>query len=733
MLNEAWQGRGGAGGFQTRRSSRWLGCAALTCLLLVAPAPLFAQQDCEEAVAAKLRIDQGHPWRPPFGLERVGKPVTVSVEMTSDDRLLREYSLVGYRNGQETERHVLNTRRSFRTRPADGAKYGGTLLEDFKSYPDEIALYAQCRYQGQPAELARVAVEFPAIEAQAAARPDKLINPIDLGTIFVPHDWLILAAGQSTVVDVAAISYAREIPDARVKAWFESAAQKPVEAALKIQDRVRSTAELRIGPLATASLNDALHVAIVDGAGAELWSKKIQTMLVPNPPALPKFGAKELKLRYDPPISINTSGGGKLSFLDYDQAWDPKLKDLVVSLPNGSRFVFWRGSSYIPFWMGLHNTGMCYEWAETTPPPDGFEDSIEPLMDKEIRYGRAEIVESTASRVHVRWTYQSTDFQYKVWGDQAVEDFYFYPDGFGTRVLSLKRKPTTEYELSEFIVLTPQSAYPLDVLPEEMVEMLYLDGEKRTIKFPGHAITDPRRVIPDELFETRRKMPVVYRVRVHKDEQAAAIYFHASDDHYPLAPFGPFYDRGYLVTPAYWGSHWPLARGKSTGMSIDDRIDYSPAHNSLLTWGVTNRPTPVTSGLISTLDTLGNSKEMRVERWVWLIGMNDASDTELLDWAHSFSRPPSLELKGATLDYESYVPDRRAFRVHVENKTVAITIRPVFRSVNPVFEFLEAPGDLAEIKLDGQTLPASRYAWDGKTLWLEASLQKPQQLEVRFR
>ena len=61
----------------------------------------------------------------------------------------------------------------------------------------------------------------------------------------------------------------------------------------------------------------------------------------------------------------------------------------------------------------------------------------------------------------MRWTYQSTDLHYKVWGDQAVEDYYFYPDGFGTRVLTLKADPANDYELSEFIILTPQGAYPL--------------------------------------------------------------------------------------------------------------------------------------------------------------------------------------------------------------------------------------------------------------------------------
>ena len=715
------------------RRDRLLAMRSVALLLLLTPlGPLFSQEDCGESVVAKIRIDPGHPWRPPFGLERVGKPITAWAAIKSDQRPSREYFLVGYVDQNETERHVLNMMSKMSNRferKPDSREYDDRAL--FTTYPDEIVLYAQCRFDGQPVELARAAVEFPEVEAEATARPEELIHPLDLGTIFVPHDWLILAGGQKTVLDIAAISYASPIPDARVTAWFESDPHARSAAKLKINSRARSSEKLLIDPVRTTQRNDVLHVSITDD-GKELWHKKIQTMLVPTPPQLPEFGATELKLRYDPPISVNTAGAGKLSFIDYDQAWDPHLKDVVVSFPGSASFVFWRGSSYIPFWAGKRNTGMCYEWAETTPPPDGFVDSVEPLMDKVLKYGRVEVIESTPARVHVRWTYQSNDFTYKVWGDQAAEDYYFYPDGFGTRVLNLKRTPGTDYELSEFIVLTPQSAYPFDVLPSEMVDMLYLDGEKRTISFPGHALASPRRSYPDELFENLRRVPAIYRIRLHKDEPAAAIYFHASDNHFPKAPFAPFHDRGYLVTPAYWGSHWPLSRGKTTGRSIDDRIRFSPAHNSLLTWGTTNRPTPISSGEIQMPDTLGRSRPMTVERWVWLIGMSDASDSRLLEWAQSFSRPPSLEVEGAVLDLESYVPERRAFRLRVEDERVVITIKPVSYCVNPVFELLSAPSNLSAVKVDGQALPRNRYAWDGKTLWLDASFSEPQQIEFQF-
>jgi len=55
----------------------------------------------------------------------------------------------------------------------------------------------------QPVEIARAPVKPPAFEADAKARPDTVIHPVDLGTIFVPADWLLLAGGQQAEVEVA--------------------------------------------------------------------------------------------------------------------------------------------------------------------------------------------------------------------------------------------------------------------------------------------------------------------------------------------------------------------------------------------------------------------------------------------------------------------------------------------------------------------------------------------------
>ena len=147
------------------------------------------------------------------------------------------------------------------------------------TYPDEVVLYAQCRFDGRPVALSRAAVEFPDVEAEATARPEEGIRPVNLGTIFVPHDWLILAAGQKTILDIAAISYSGPIPRARVTAWFESDPETQAAGALTINGRARSSAKLLSDSARTVRKNDVLHVSITDG-GRELWHKKIQTMLV---------------------------------------------------------------------------------------------------------------------------------------------------------------------------------------------------------------------------------------------------------------------------------------------------------------------------------------------------------------------------------------------------------------------------------------------------------------------
>ena len=169
-----------------------------------------------------------------------------------------------------------------------------------------------------------------------------------------------------------------------------------------------------------------------------------------------------------------------------------------------------------------------------------------------------------------------------------------------------------------------------------------------------------------------------------------------------------------------------------TGMAIDDRIHLSPSHNSIMTWGMNNH-TPAFSALVQSHDTLGRSRTMNHQRWYWLIGLSDASDERLLERAKSFQTPPDLELEGAHLDLDSYVAERRAMRLVVENNSVSITVKAGVRCVNPVFELLRAPRNLSSISLSGRALKPKDYAWDGQTLWLNADLDGSTLIRLEFR
>src|SRR4029077_8572150 len=105
--------------------------------------------------------------------------------------------------------------------------------------------------------------------------------------------------------------------------------------------------------------------------------------------------------------------------------------------------------------------------------------------------------------------------------------------------------------------------------------------------------------------------------------QGAAICFNPREREQPPTIFGPFFDRCQMVTPCYWGSHWPLARGNSTGRTIDDRVALTPCHNSVMTCDG-RRPAPLGTADVTTLDPLGRSRQMTVRRWAWLIAMSDA-------------------------------------------------------------------------------------------------------------
>ena len=663
--------------------------------------------------APRFQFDPGHPWRPSFGVERVGL-TPVIVQFASNTHPAPEHWLAAFRDGKEVDRKALDV--------GGSSPFTARVTFDTSPAPEELALLVKNK-DGNTVEQARWKVERPALEVDAEAAADPVMNPVDLGAILPPADWLVLGPEQQARVTVAAFSSKEVISGAEVFAWFESAPEKPAKAAIELRKGVRAALKVALPSPVFSKDRDTLHVAIRDVKGRELWRKTIRTMLMRDPARLPAFGALETKLRYDYPL-LSYSGPDAVTEIPYDKAWAPERKDVVVALPNGSRFVFWRGAAYTPFWAGKHNTALNFEFAEAPRRPDGL-DCIDAASDKELRRSRVEIIESTAARVHVRWTAQPCDLNYKVWGETATEDFYFYPDGFGSRTVTLQTEPKAEYEIEELLILTPPGGYPLRVLPENLMDVLFRDGTKRELKFP---LLDQERDYEKLL---SGEMPPLFRIRFGTREPLSAIYFNPGWKRLPSTAYRPFYSQGQMVTPFYWGNHLPLARRKPTGINIDDLAAMTPAHNAMMSWGH-RRPQPLESRTAEMPDALGVTRTMQVEKWAWLIGLSDADDARLLEWSRSFSTPPKVKAEGARLQSPSYNTERRATLLTVEKPVVTLTIKHTTPCVHPVFELQGAPKILSLVELDSRVLAAGEYAWDGRTLWVNHTLRHEAALRLTF-
>lgn len=711
-------------------------CLLIAVVLLVALANRFFTTvvggEGQMPIKVKLTVEPGHRWTPPFGLDRVGRPLEAVAEFPDGAKLPGECVFVEYRDGKEIGRRTVGLMANSEPCLHPEARYGRIILD---RWPAEVAVLARSDAKAAWMEVARASVIPPAFEAEAVAEPERAINPVDLGTILVPADWLLLAGGQPAEIEIAALDRKGNVPGAAVSAWYESAPDKKAKLALPLRRGKTARAKLAMAPAPTALRHDQLHVAVLDGAGQQLWRKDIHVMLVPEPPQCPRFGAVATKLRCDLPILCS---GGKA--IAYENGWDPKLQDVVVFLPGGGRYVFWRAASYCPFWAGQSNVCLSHEWAEREPPADDW-NCIEPLMDMELRYGRVEIVESTAARVHVRWRYQPCRFNYKTWGDWVVEDYYFYPDGLATRTLTLNCDYDARYELNEFIVIRPPSAYPLDTLPTKPLELLWLDGGKSEIAYP--CVGKDRDDFMN-LALKKNKAPI-FRVHFCKSDPLcvfqfspwmigpAESYFPHWDMAYGLVTDSP--ERGAMVSPVWSCNWWPLTRGGGS-------FETSPGTSCLATTGFTavprmadRSPTPIRSERLWTRDALGQRKLMRRETYTWLIGMTDAGDDQLRGWAQSFAQPPTLEVQGAKLDANSYyAQDRRALCLTLEGdrKNVEIKIAPAGRCVSPVFELKGAPKTLTAVRLGDQTVDPKQYAWDGQTLWINANLSQPTTLRLDF-
>jgi hypothetical protein len=212
-----------------------------------------------------------------------------------------------------------------------------------------------------------------------------------------------------------------------------------------------------------------IHAAYAEDAGIY--------KLPSGPKGHGRFGAYYASLKYSP---------------DWDKNWRvADHPDIVVRFDDGGhKFVFWRGTSYIPCWVTDNDIWYTNEFVERrgihSPNTNGC---VEPMSDKQCRYSRVRIIESNDARVVVHWRYAPIDVSYEHpfidqntgWFDWVDEYYVIYPDATGVRAITVHSNGLHKWmEFQEGIVVNQPGTLPDENIEAGAVSVANMQGEHKT-------------------------------------------------------------------------------------------------------------------------------------------------------------------------------------------------------------------------------------------------------------
>jgi len=378
---------------------------------------------------------------------------------------------------------------------------------------------------------------------------------------------------------------------------------------------------------------------------------RIPLRLPAGPPGPGRFGAYYVRLKYS---------------YDWDRLWKvASHPDVVVRFDEfDHRFVFWRGTSYIPCWATYDGAWFTNEFFERRGHLGGCNSMCEPMSDKQTRYSHVRVIESNDARVVVHWRYSPVDLDYNQpyvdkltkWGDWVDEYYTIYPDSVGVRKATIHSSSPKDHwiEYQESIVINQPGTIPEDNINYDAVGFANLKGESKTYTWtedggPGF------RGAPSE--------PCIQVVNFKNRYKPFSV---VDPDGVRIKPYGGHGRNSHFN----WWNHWPVAQEKSdTTLAVSAD---KPSHSSLshITWKL--------------------HEEDEISRtWIMLHGMTDKPAGELAPVAKSWLHAAELKLPGLTGRYftsEGYDKTQRAYVISCgkAGKAAALKIELAASEDSPV-------------------------------------------------
>jgi hypothetical protein len=426
--------------------------------------------------------------------------------------------------------------------------------------------------------------------------------------------------------------------------------------------------------------------------------------------------------------------GAYYTKLAFSETWDAPWRvgpyaDVVVRFDTAPyKFVFWRGTSYIPFWVTENGIWYTNEFNETWGKD--VMGCAEPMSDKKARQSHVRIIESNDARVVVHWRYALVDNRGVIaktdtisgWGDWSDEYYTIYPDGVGLRKINLwSSEPTKPHQFQEAIILNPPGTRPEDNIEVAAITLVNMQGETHTYSWADgapEALDQPAKANIEIINLKAGTKPYII---VNEGKPTVTRRKIVTDGPW-LRPYSGEINREYSIFP--WWNHWPVAQIPSDGRwaTEPDRVSHSSLSNDL-EW-----------------QELELTERTHVR--VMMHGLTDRSPADLITLGRSWLYPAPLTLQNGSYNYEGYKEEERAYILtNVQKDTAMLQCRleagpqhPLFNPVLIINNWGEAEARLIlngrQIKRGKQFRYGHRYRLEGSDLIIWIKYESPAPLDI---
>lgn len=424
---------------------------------------------------------------------------------------------------------------------------------------------------------------------------------------------------------------------------------------------------------------------------------------------------------------------------------------IIVETDKPWRYLFWEHAQYVGCVDLGQDVWFTPEWCETNSPNDLH--CYEPIMDKQLRWSRAEIIESGPARVRVQWSYALPDMRYRNFhGDSRAEEIYtIYPDGLALRQVVLWPGTASNHggnanlwQMAEWILIQGQGVNPVEelVMP---APFNFSNGHGTTITVPWPLPAQDFEPFCDYYPEIADWPYYVGRIRV-KNRPHPFLAFPKNQALFPFMPCNachrahPYFNLfpGQDLHNVY--KHWPVT-------DMEDFIQWVPAGDSMSKVATHTSFVDVNFAMRrSAADYIPTPDPATT--WYMLTGAieGQVDNSNLEERTRSCFEPAAIEIiqdpgeskelhRGRVL-YEGYDFSIRGYVIRkIGADQVRLHMRPGAAQVDPVFLVTDWTCPDVMVAVDGQTLPPERWQHQSTdqgelVLWLSGRFDQLTEISI---